>query len=249
MVCCVSIFAQTVNQHIVKPGETFESIARKYGVTVEELKLANKATQQYPYAGVALVIPQKAKSENPSVENAMEHVASQVPDSDEQVLSPSDSNVSISSPSEKKHHDEDESSFVWGFAYMAGTFDDVKTSGHYGIMIETYDIKGSGLGFGGIVGSLNFGLVDSDFASDLIQLGPNYSFLLGGSNNSRLIIPFYINYSFFGDKYKELTGKSDAWGWSVNPKISFGCIQAGLLFLGGFEGSSVSTGFSAALAF
>lgn len=239
MACFTSVFAQTESLHTVQRGETLESIATKYGVTVDALKQANKDAQQYLYAGMKLVIPHKANAVHPSTGNIKENGETRV----------YDPNSITSFSSEKNNNDGTDLTLTWGFTYMAGTFDDIKVSGHYGIMVETYDIKSSGLGFGGILGSFNFGLVDSDFASDLIQIGPNYSFLLGSSNNSRLIIPFYINYSSFGEKYKELTGKSDAWGWSINPKIYFGCIQAGLLFSGGFEESSVSTGFSAALVF
>lgn len=59
MACCTSVFAQTESQHTVQRGETLESIATKYGVTVDALKQANKDAQQYLYAGMKLVIPQK----------------------------------------------------------------------------------------------------------------------------------------------------------------------------------------------
>lgn len=62
MACFTSVFAQTESLHTVQRGETLETIATKYGVTVDALKQANKDAQQYLYAGMKLVIPQKNAS-------------------------------------------------------------------------------------------------------------------------------------------------------------------------------------------
>ena len=55
-------FAQSVVQHVVQRGETIPSIAKKYGISEEELKKANPDINDYFYAGMKLVIPKKEKS-------------------------------------------------------------------------------------------------------------------------------------------------------------------------------------------
>lgn len=55
---CV-VYAQTTIQHIVQRGETLESIANKFGVSVDALKQMNKEVTSYLYAGMTLVIPQQ----------------------------------------------------------------------------------------------------------------------------------------------------------------------------------------------
>lgn len=64
-ICCIA-YAQNTNRHSVKRGETLESIATKYGVTVEELKNANKEAQMYFYPGMNLVIPQHTNTTSAS---------------------------------------------------------------------------------------------------------------------------------------------------------------------------------------
>lgn len=240
MVFSIALYAQTA-EHVVQRGETLESIAKKYGVTVDDLKQANKDATKYLYAGMKLVIPQKtAVNKGATVENVVTDKSS------------ASANPTHSSTSNKNagNSDDNEHVSVLGFVYTAGSFEDVKTSGHYGILAELYNIGGSGFGFGGLLGSFNFGLVDKGITSDLLQLGPNYSFSLGDTNEIRLILPVYVNCAFYGDNdYKKMTGKSTGWGWAINPKVSYGVIQAGLQFSGGFEGSKVSVGFTAGLVF
>ncbi|MCH5309757.1 MAG: SEL1-like repeat protein [Prevotella sp.] len=50
------INAQTTNQHVVMRGETFASIANKYGITEQQLKNANSAHSTC-YVGLKLTIP------------------------------------------------------------------------------------------------------------------------------------------------------------------------------------------------
>ena len=49
--------AQTTISHIVRRGETIESIAKKYEVSLEDLQRLNPSTKKYLYAGMKLVIP------------------------------------------------------------------------------------------------------------------------------------------------------------------------------------------------
>lgn len=52
---CTSLFAQ--REHIVQKGETIESVAKKYGVRVDELEAANPIVIKYFYVSSPLVIP------------------------------------------------------------------------------------------------------------------------------------------------------------------------------------------------
>ncbi len=57
----ISLFVQTVcsqNTHVIQRGETFESIARKHGISVQELKTANPEDDEC-YTGLKITIPPK----------------------------------------------------------------------------------------------------------------------------------------------------------------------------------------------
>lgn len=49
--------AQTMKTHIIQRGETIESIAKKYGITVDDLKKENPTIEKMHYVGMALKIP------------------------------------------------------------------------------------------------------------------------------------------------------------------------------------------------
>ena len=56
----ISVFtsqAQTMKSHTIARGETIESIAKKYGITLEELLKANPGVERMHYVGMALKIP------------------------------------------------------------------------------------------------------------------------------------------------------------------------------------------------
>lgn len=60
LMLCISLpcFSQSV-EHVVDVGETFESIAQKYGMTEQQLKEANPKYRGVFYVGMKLNIPQK----------------------------------------------------------------------------------------------------------------------------------------------------------------------------------------------
>ena len=63
LMLCISVpcFSQTI-EHVVDVGETFESIAQKYGLTEQQLKEANPKYRGVFYVGMKLNIPQKNAS-------------------------------------------------------------------------------------------------------------------------------------------------------------------------------------------
>lgn len=280
-----SLFAQShIIVHYVKKGETIESIAKHYGVSVKAILEVSPNTAKNLKAKKGLIVGQRLnipkkktpkpvtpkKKDKPTqkiVANNLIASPSNIANTEDeqptrQYISQPESNNDEPLRTSSVGKDADTSSivsnsndneginYVWGLVYTAGTFDDIKSSGHYGLLLETYDINRSGFGFGGVLFSYSYGLVDRDYWSALCQIGPNFSFPLGNSSDSRFIFPVYVNYAYYGDKYKKITGSSGVWGWAVNPKVNYGIISLGLLFSGAFEGGNkVSTGFSAGLVF
>lgn len=59
MLVSLSMSAQTSLSHTVQRGETLESVAKKYGISVSDLQQANPSTKEYFYAGMKLVIPHR----------------------------------------------------------------------------------------------------------------------------------------------------------------------------------------------
>lgn len=64
MLSSLSMSAQTSQSHTVQRGETIESVAKKYGISVSDLQQANPSTKAYFYAGMKLVIPSKTNTQN-----------------------------------------------------------------------------------------------------------------------------------------------------------------------------------------
>lgn len=240
MAFSLALHAQIKTEHVVQKGETIESIAAKYGVTVDELKRINQKAAKFLYAGMKLVIPQRSVVEQTNDVQKDQQISRTVTDS---LPTP------IPTPTPTQNNRSMQT--VWGFEYVASSFNDVKSSGHYGMLLEFYDINGSGLGFGGLLFGFDYGLVDKEYTNCFMQIGPNYSVSLGNSQNARLIVPVYVYcMAVFSDAYKQYTGKSSLWGWSINPKVQYGILQIGFTITGGFQsGSKVSAGFSAGLVF
>lgn len=98
--------AQNVMTHTVQRGETLESIAKKYNVTVEGLTKANPDAAKFFFTGMKLNIPNEEKvlpstsiqTKQDNVENSSAHSSSQAPSTDysPQYSEPSSSNLSAS---------------------------------------------------------------------------------------------------------------------------------------------------------
>lgn len=56
--------AQSLSEHTVSTGETLQSIASKYGVSISDLRNANSGLDDYVFAGMVLKIPSKGDSAN-----------------------------------------------------------------------------------------------------------------------------------------------------------------------------------------
>lgn len=70
MLASLSMSAQTSQYHTVQRGETIESVAMKYSISASDLQQANPSTKNYFYAGMKLVIPHKANTNNTTAQSS-----------------------------------------------------------------------------------------------------------------------------------------------------------------------------------
>lgn len=146
--------------------------------------------------------------------------------------------------------DDEEINGFYGATFFNPDFGSIDTSSHYGFLIDWYNIGNSHVGITCVPGSFNYGFADSPFNSDLMMLGPNFSYQVG--KNVMLALPVCAMCNlFFDDDYKKITGSSTSWGWMVNPKVHVKInklsLQLGFVLNGGFKGGKVNAGFNAAI--
>lgn len=63
--------AQTVHEHTVGSGETLQSIASKYGVSITELRSVNTGLGEYVFPGMMLKIPTKSQQHRESTQEVI----------------------------------------------------------------------------------------------------------------------------------------------------------------------------------
>lgn len=282
MAFSMSVFAQNTITHIVKKGETMESIAKKYGVKVSDILKVSPNTAKNLKSGKGLIIgqrlniPPKAKkstSKQKSTTTIQPKVntntksqerSQQIVQSNESIQPISDNrdvqpeiNTSSKFQDDKKvnttktwgqevtpsflHTNQYQNNLLGtylGVFYIAQSFQDIKTSGFYGLMAERYgDWDNIGLS---IWAGLNVGLIDFDFSSYSVALGPNYSYQF--AERCIAILPASVVLNL--DRNDNIS-----WGWCVNPKVGIYIdkhaeAQLGLFISGGFKGGQVNCGFS-----
>lgn len=64
VLCTTLCLAQTERTHTIMRGETLESVAKKYGISLEELKNANPGAEKVFYVGMSLRIPNSAENKH-----------------------------------------------------------------------------------------------------------------------------------------------------------------------------------------
>lgn len=134
--------------------------------------------------------------------------------------------------------------------YYAGSFSDVKATGSYGVGWTLLPWKIAPRLYVGLHLSpfnFNFGLVDSDYTSDVIRFGPAIGCYF--TPKIFLAMPVMVNCDvMFDDKSNTKT----SWGISAAPAVYLGSkkgLFVGPLFSAGFSGGSVETGFRAGFYF
>lgn len=157
--------AQTTISHIVRRGETIESIAKKYEVSVEELQQLNPSTKKYLYAGMKLVIPSGSSTrQSTQVQDPV------VDDHSKRALTTEAEAVPYKEIKHKasNHSNLEKSSFSSIGITLGHDFTDV-VGMTYGIQYQYF--MSNGIGATLTVGA-NYGLEDD--ADIVFRVGPSY---------------------------------------------------------------------------
>ena len=146
---------------------------------------------------------------------------------------------------------EENKKITFELEYAASSFDDVKLSGTYGIGMTAMPLQIKNNFYAGFHVSpcnFNFGLVDSDYTSDLIKFGPALGYYFKPTVFITLPVDALCNVYFKGSDTKT------AWGMSVAPTLYAGSkkigVFAGPMFTAVFTGeTNTSWGFRAGIYF
>lgn len=245
--CTVSVFTMAQSQtvtHVVQRGETIESIAEIYKVSVRDINKANPNADGIVYVGMKLNVP---------IEK-MDTYTDEAPLQDDAEQRNTQTVSYYSTPTKRKGNVStntwvrNQTRSMWGLTYFACDFEDVKASGHYGLTLDMLNIGGSLFGFNTTLGSFNYGLVDKEHTTDLILFGPNVSYEIVQNVILSLPVQAMCNVSFEGSDTKT------TWGWAISPRLyySFGKVNvnAGILVNGGFKKEEdVTCGFTVGIGF
>lgn len=245
--CTVSVFTMAQSQtvtHVVQRGETIESIAEIYKVSVRDINKANPNADGIVYVGMKLNVP---------IEK-MDTYTDEAPLQDDAEQRNTQTVSYYSTPTKRKGNVStntwvrNQTRSMWGLTYFACDFEDVKASGHYGLTLDMLNIGESLFGFNTTLGSFNYGLVDKEHTTDLILFGPNVSYEIVQNVILSLPVQAMCNVSFEGSDTKT------AWGWAISPRLycSFGKVNvnAGILVNGGFKKEEdVTCGFTVGIGF
>ena len=238
--CTVSVFTMAQSQtvtHVVQRGETIESIAEIYKVSVRDINKANPNADGIVYVGMKLNVP---------IEK-MDTYTDEAPLQDDAEQRNTQTVSYYSTPTKRKGNVStntwvrNQTRSMWGLTYFACDFEEVKASGHYGLTLDMLNIGES-------LFSFNYGLVDKEHTTDLILFGPNVSYEIVQNVILSLPVQAMCNVSFEGSDTKT------TWGWAISPRLyySFGKVNvnAGILVNGGFKKEEdVTCGFTVGIGF
>lgn len=174
MLASLSASAQSSQSHTVQRGETIESVAKKYGISVRDLQQANPSTKDYFYAGMKLVIPCMANTQN-TTQTQNSSSSNRVAVTNPSSTSSRNNPIKATKQKAEKptlHSDLDGSDFTSVALTFGSDFTD--------LVGMTYGIQGqcfldNGLGATLTVGA-NYGLEDD--ADVVFRVGPSYVYPL-----------------------------------------------------------------------
>lgn len=236
LMCIVSItlYAQS-KVHTVQRGETVASVAKKYGVSVDDLKKANPNINNYFYVGMTLTIPQRQVNTLIKTDTFQDE-GSDTNKNDEYSL--------LNEKNQKKRLDPSDYSH-FGIFYTA-PFKAID----YGIVGFIGNAFGIGrTGFGGTLSiGWQFKGITSGGGCAKFGLGPNYCYPISEH--------VYIYVPLCADLYYTTTGGTDGSKFSFGVELipSLGLKYGKFSFTGGFylgwvQGSStVTPGMSVSVA-
>lgn len=174
-IMAMSAWASEKVEHLVERGETIESIAKKYNVSVQSILDANPNAKTLFYAGMILVIPENTVSQsNQIAQQPKQNYISDNENNDVEksaVIANNERNNKTIVPNTYGVKPSDFNN-VW-IGYNA-TFDSFRY-GMYGLGSFNYDDDGWG---STVSVHANFGLVSSDYTTCLVKFGPVYGSVL-----------------------------------------------------------------------
>lgn len=231
LMLCVNISMAQTKSHTVTRGETIESVAKKYGVSVDAIKQANPNMGSMFYVGMKIIIPEvlaqtekmpttespvtttetkkekKAKAKKEKVEKQkVEPQVAQAPVADE----PQAVQRQEEPQAQANAKTESEKDAIWQIGYYNSLKDGDK--GAYGFGAD--NIKNNqGLGFSMRIYT-NLFLVDSDYSQYVTALGANYHYKI--EKVGYFVFPALLSLSSYNEISFDDKGKKDT-------KTKFGC--------------------------
>lgn len=127
--------------------------------------------------------------------------------------------ISPTGDASKQSVSQGEVLLFWDIQYTADL--DYIDQGMYGFSMNRLENKRIGIS---VSAKVNYGLVDSDYASSLIKIGPNYSYALTDKLwfyaplCANLIISNYPSYDKYGNEELEMDVN---WGVDLTPSLAF----------------------------
>ena len=238
---CACVMAQgEIVIHVVQRGETLESIAKLYNVSVDDVKKVNGDGDILVYAGMKLTIPTDDGKVIRSVGN--------LPTGLGEYPRPGFGAPTETDGNEPNVWRKNQTRVMFGVEYCALSFKSAKESGHYGLTLDVLNIGGSLFGGSLTMGSFNYGLVGKDYTSDLVQFGPTISCELAKNLLVSLPVQCLCDVSFSGSNINA------HWGWGLSPRAYY-CARrvsfnAGVIVDGEFsKKNKVNCGFVTGVSF
>lgn len=175
LLCTVCVFTMAQSQtvtHVVQRGETIESIAEYYKVSVEDINKANPNADGIVYVGMKLNIPVNS---NTPIKKDIDVSK----DCQRTIETPTTnkSEVTITSRSAKNNYNVNKTTIdlndysFWGLFYRA-SFEDAGT-GFYGLGGTAFSSSGWGVNF--YIGA-DYGLAEKHYEGVCFYIGPSYGY-------------------------------------------------------------------------
>lgn len=225
-VCVVTMAQSQTVTHVVQRGETIESIAKYYNVSVEDINKANPNADGIVYVGMKLNIPVNS---NTPIKKDIDVSK----DCQRTIETPTTnkSEVTITSRSAKNNYNVNKTTIdlndysFWGLFYRA-SFEDAGT-GFYGLGGTAFSSSGWGVNF--YIGA-DYGLAEKHYEGVCFYIGPSYGYnfnniLLMGSLDFVGIYAGQGEGQQTGTNHKgetyTYTGTKNKFGWGIalSPQI------------------------------
>ena len=171
-VCMLSMAQSQTVTHVVQRGETIESIAEYYKVSVEDINKANPNADGMVYVGMKLNIPT-----NSNTSTKKDIAVSKDNLRNKGVPTTNKSEVTTTSPSIKNKYNVNKTTTdltdysIYGLFYRA-SFEDAGT-GFYGLGGTAFASSGWGLNF--YIGA-DYGLAEKHYEGVCFYIGPSYGY-------------------------------------------------------------------------